>query len=290
MTALSAARNTKKYNPDVAPELISVPVAASTRIYQGSLVGIDANGRAVAGVSVASSRILGQAIEESNNSAGAAGDKSVRVRMGVFYFANSSSTDAITAAHVGMPCYAVDDDQVALTSNSGARRRAGIVVEVSSTDGVAVWLGSQAELSPACDLFFIAGEDLSTYQFSAVKRATGDNTVTRAGAGEFAIGVLQNAPANGAVAHVRVAGVTTMKADGTGVTRGDRISCAANGLARATAAAASGTAHVNTSDAGAATDPVIGANVIGIALSTAAASANTTVLLTHSGLVPTTTI
>jgi hypothetical protein len=93
-----------------------------------------------------------------------------------------------------------------------------------------------------------------------------------------------------AVAHGRVAGVSTMKCDGTGVTRGDRISCAANGLARATAAAASGTAHVNTSDAGAATDPVIGANVIGIALSTAAAGANTSVLLTHSGLVPTTLI
>lgn len=290
MTALSAARNTKKYNTDVAPELISVPVAASTRIYQGALVGVDANGRAVAGTSVAASRIIGQAIEESNNSSGAAGDKVVRVRMGVFYFANSSSTDALAASHVGMPCYAVDDQTVALTSGSGARLRAGIVVEVSSSDGVAVWIGAPMESAPACDLFFIAGEDLSSYQYSAVKRATGDNTVSRSGAGEFAIGVLQNAPANGAVAHVRVAGITTMKADGTGVTRGDRISCAANGLARATAAAASGTAHVNTSDAGAATDPVIGANVIGIALSTAAASANTTVLLTHSGLVPTTTI
>lgn len=289
MTALAAARNTLKYNTDVCPEVISVPVAASTRIYQGALVGLDANGRAVAGTSNAAARILGVAVEESNNSTGAAGDKSVEVRQGVYYLANSATTDAIVAADVGRFCYVVDDQTVARTSGNGARLRAGVVMAVDSTDGVAVWIGAPSELNAPSEIEILTGEDLSSYQYSAVK-VNSSGVVVKCGAGEFPIGIVQNAPGNAAVAIVRVAGISVMKADGTGVTRGDKVSCAANGLGRATAAAASGTAHVNTSDAGAATDPVIGAAVIGIALTTAAASANFNVLLTHSGAVATTAI
>lgn len=289
MTALAAARNTLKYNTDVCPELISVPVAASTRIYQGALVGLDINGRAVAGTSNAAARILGVAIEEANNSTGAAGDKSVRVRQGVYYLANSSSTDAVVAADVGRFCYVVDDQTVARTSGNGARNHAGVVIAVDSSDGVAVWVGAPAELSAPTEIEILAGEDLSSYQYSGVK-LNSSGAIVRAGAGEFAIGILQNAPASGAVGIVRIAGVSVMKADGTGVTRGDRISCAANGVGRASLAQASGLAHTNTNDAGATTDPLIGAAIVGIALTTAAAGANFNVLLTHSGAVATTAI
>lgn len=289
MTALSAARNTMKYNDGPAPDIISVPVAASTRIYQGGLVGLDANGRAVSGTSVATARVIGRAIEDADNSSGSAGAINVRVEQGVFWYANSSSTDAITAADVGRYCWAVDDATVARSSSNGARNRAGVVIRVDSTDGVAVWVGAPGELGPTQDIEILAGEDLSSYQYSGVK-VNSSGQVVKAGAGEFAIGIVQNAPANGAMAIVRVYGISVMKADGTGVTRGDKVSCAANGLGRATAAAASGTAVVDTSDAGAATDPVKGAAVLGIALTTAAASANFNVLLTHSGAVATTAV
>lgn len=289
MTALSAARNTKKYNAGPAPDYIRVPVAASTHIYQGGLVGVDANGRAVSGTSVATARIIGRAVEDADNSSGSAGAINVRVEQGVYWLANSATTDALTSADVGRFCYAVDDATVARTNSNGARNRAGVVIAIDSSDGVAVWVGAPGELGPAQDIEILAGEDLSSYQYSGVK-VNNAGAVVKAGAGEFCIGIVQNAPANAAVAVVRVAGISVMKADGTGVTRGDKVSCAANGLGRSTAAAASGTAHVNTSDAGAATDPVIGAAVIGIALTTAAASANLNVLLTHSGAVATTAI
>lgn len=289
MVALAAARNSLKYNPDVCPENIVVPVAASTRIYQGALVGIDINGRAVAGTSNASARIIGRAENEANNSSGSAGAINVTVRQGVYYFANSSSTDAVVAADVGRFCYVVDDQTVSRTSGNGARNHAGVVIAVSSDDGVAVWIGAPAELCAPTEIEILAGEDLSSYQYSGVK-LNSSGALVRAGAGEFAIGILQNAPANGAVGIVRIAGVSVMKADGTGVTRGDRVSCAANGVGRASLAQASGLAHTNTSDAGASTDPLIGAAIIGIALTTAAAGANFNVLLTHSGAVATTAI
>lgn len=284
MTALSAERSTNKYCPDPMPTSLVVNVAASTKIYKGAFVGVDINGRAVAGTSVAATRLLGRAFETVDNSSGAADAKTIKVETGVFYFANSSSTDAITSAHIGRDCYAVDDQTVALTPGSGAYRRAGMIVNVdSSMGGVAVFVGYSADLQ---ELAFVAAADLRTYQYSAVKKDNGAHTIALAGAGEFAIGVLQNTPNTGEVGFVRVAGISIMKADGTGVTRGDKISTAANGLGRASTAAGTGAlAYVNTSDAGAAQDPVVAASILGVALTTAAASANFYILLTHSGAV-----
>jgi hypothetical protein len=57
------------------------------------------------------------------------------------------------------------------------------------------------------DITFIAGADLSAKQYYLVK-LTADNTVDLAGAGEQAIGVLQNKPTIGLAARVRVFGVS----------------------------------------------------------------------------------
>lgn len=59
----------------------------------------------------------------------------------------------------------------------------------------------------------IAGADLSAAQFCGVKlNASGQ--VVLAGAGEAAIGILQNKPTSGQIATVCVAGVSFMKAGG----------------------------------------------------------------------------
>jgi len=61
------------------------------------------------------------------------------------------------------------------------------------------------------DLTFKAGEDLSSYQFHFVHQAD-DETVDLLDSGtEFPVGILQNAPASGELAIVRVAGVSKLK-------------------------------------------------------------------------------
>lgn len=272
-------------------ERLSVPVAASTKIYQGALVGLDSAGRAVAGTSNATARsILGRAAALADNSSGAAAAISVEVDRGCFKFANSSSTDALTSVDVGQPCYVVDDQTVARTPGTGTAPRmvAGMVMGVDS-DGVWVQLlgGSLGQFTDIA--IGPAGADLTAVGNVIVKWNSSGQVVV-CGAGEMPIGVLMNAPNSGEIAIVRTAGIAPVKADGTGYTRGDRISSAASGLGRASTAAASGTAHTNTNDAGSTTDPLIAANVLGVAIVTAAASAVGLVLITHSGATATTAI
>jgi hypothetical protein len=62
------------------------------------------------------------------------------VRKGTFLFLNSSGADQITLANGftvpgGQTCYAVDDETVALTSDTNLRPVAGTIVDVES-DGV----------------------------------------------------------------------------------------------------------------------------------------------------------
>lgn len=119
------------------------PVAASTLIYQGSLVGINAAGDLVPASASNVLRIVGTSKEHIDNSAGIAGALRCEVDPTTARWDNSTSTDAITIANaLGRPVYAVDDDQVALTDNGGLRPVAGICVDVDA-DGV--WVKSTPE-------------------------------------------------------------------------------------------------------------------------------------------------
>lgn len=129
-----------------------------------------------------------------------AGSKTVSPKLGVWLFANSSSTDAISNAHIGLDAWVVDDNTVALTSNNGARPKAGKIVGLEGSL-VAVELGDGENASDRC---FIAGADLSAKQFHFVNLNSSNQVVSVSSAGARTIGVLQNAPANGAVAVVRL--------------------------------------------------------------------------------------
>ncbi|MDO8932929.1 MAG: hypothetical protein Q7U97_11085 [Rhodocyclaceae bacterium] len=133
MPALSAARNT----PERLGNVLGLLVAASTTIYQGSLVVISA-GYAAPGSTAAGLVAAGRA--EETVTAVAAGDASVRVKTGSFKFANSAAGDAIAQADVGADCYIVDDQTVAKTNGTNTRSRAGHVVAVDA-DGVWVQIG-----------------------------------------------------------------------------------------------------------------------------------------------------
>lgn len=134
MAALSADRST--------PELLSprervLPVAASVKIYAGSIVCINAAGYATKGATATGLVAVGRAEEAVDNSTGAAGDKSVRAKRGIFRFTNSAGGDAIGRAEIGSTCYVVDDQTVAKTSAANTRSPAGKVYDV---DGQGVWV------------------------------------------------------------------------------------------------------------------------------------------------------
>jgi len=133
MAALTADRNT----PRRAAEDFEFPMAASTLIYAGALVCINASGLATKGAVATTLKTVGVAQETADNSAGAASAKRVKVRRGCYRFANSGSTDAITLADVGADCFVVDDQTVAKTNGSATRSVAGKVRDV---DAEGVWV------------------------------------------------------------------------------------------------------------------------------------------------------
>jgi hypothetical protein len=86
---------------------------------------------------------------------------------------------------------------------------------------------------PILTLPFVAAEDLSSAgQFRFVTLAS-DTTVALSGAGEAAVGVLQNKPESGRSATVMVMGVTNLVAGDT-ITRMARLTPDASGDAVAT--------------------------------------------------------
>ncbi|MCK9468199.1 MAG: hypothetical protein M0Q49_02175 [Porticoccaceae bacterium] len=136
MTALTKDRNT----PKRIGEVFHLPVAASKKIFAGSLVMLNATGYATPGATATGQVCAGRANEQVDNSAGADGDLFVDVEQGVFQFANSASADEITAAEIGDTCYIVDDQTVAKTDGTSTRSAAGKVVGVDA-DGVWVRMG-----------------------------------------------------------------------------------------------------------------------------------------------------
>lgn len=133
MAALTADRNT----PSRAGVDFSFPVAASTKIYAGAIVCINASNVATKGATATGLKTVGVAKGLADNSAGLASAINVDVQRGVFRFANSSAGDAIALADVGATCYVVDDQTVAKTDGTGTRSAAGTI---RSVDADGVWV------------------------------------------------------------------------------------------------------------------------------------------------------
>ena len=133
MTALATERDT----PARVGDRFEFPVAASTKIYKGSLVCINSSGYAVPGSASTTFKSVGMAEETADNSSGAAAAINVKVRRGVFRFGNSASTDLIALADINASCYVVDDQTVAKTNGSSSRSVAGTILSVDATG---VWV------------------------------------------------------------------------------------------------------------------------------------------------------
>ncbi|MCG9027433.1 hypothetical protein [Laribacter hongkongensis] len=131
MTATTQDRNT----PMKDGELIVVPVAAGAVIPAGTLVVAGATGFAVPGSTATGLAFLGRAEEYANNTGGTDGAVSVPVRRGkAFKWANDSS-DPVTQASLGRPCFISDNQTVAKTNGTNTRSQAGIVLGLDA-DGV----------------------------------------------------------------------------------------------------------------------------------------------------------
>ena len=133
MVALTAPRST----PAGLGEVRALPLPAGGKVFAGAMVAITAAGFAAGATATAANVTIGRADETVDNAGGANGAKKVKVRRGVFQFANSGGADAIALTEVGKPCFVVDDQTVAKTNNAGARPAAGIVFDV---DAKGVWV------------------------------------------------------------------------------------------------------------------------------------------------------
>lgn len=137
MTALAADRTT----PNRDGRELSLPVAAAAKMYAGALVAMIVSGTGVGnakqGAAATTLRGVGVAIEGADNTSGADAAIRVRVRRGVWQFANSAAGDLITLADVGNDCFIVDDQTVAKTNGTNTRSVAGKVRDV---DASGVWV------------------------------------------------------------------------------------------------------------------------------------------------------
>ena len=134
MTALTTERNTKTRLGDLRYDA----VAASVKIFAGSIVLRNAAGYLTKGATATACFAVGRAEETVDNTSGAAGAANLAYRIGQFAFANSAGGDLITQADIGKLCYVVDDQTVAKTDGTGTRSRAGIVEGIEGTS--LVWV------------------------------------------------------------------------------------------------------------------------------------------------------
>ncbi len=131
--ALTAARKeTTKMLGEPLPPTLGFPVKASTKIFKGSLVALDA-GMAVPGDLAEDLVAVGRARTTVDNTTGDDGDKTIEVEQGSFKWENDGD---LTDADVGFDCYMTDDETVQ-ADGTGASR-AGTVFKVED-DGVWVY-------------------------------------------------------------------------------------------------------------------------------------------------------
>lgn len=270
----------------VVRKLMSLPVAASTHIYQGSIVALNVSGYLVPASADASLHIVGVAQIEADNSSGSAGAIECSVERGAFYFANGSSTAAIVEADIGRVVYAADDQTLSRINTSGTLPAVGKVLGVDDSKVIVeVGLLSRAEANGGSshDVLYPAGASLTAAQNLFVKLNGSSQIVLADSAGEQALGVLLNAPGSGAIGIVRVLGACSVIAS-TGIADGALIATTATS-ARAKPAVA---ATVNTSDAGASSDPLIGSFVMGMALADGTTGNAMPIFVNPMGAIPTT--
>lgn len=124
--------------PEVEGKFRSLALAAGVKILKGALVVLS-GGYAEPGVTGLGLIAAGRAEETVDNTGGAAGALSVRVRKGTFAWNAGAAGDAITAANIGQQAWIIDDNTVGLTNGGGGgaatRSVAGTIFDIDSVSG-----------------------------------------------------------------------------------------------------------------------------------------------------------
>lgn len=107
------------------------PVAASTRIFAGAMVALNAAGNAIPAIPTAT-RMRGVALAEADNSTGAIGAASVDIERGPFLVAQNGT---LNRTHIGGNVFVLDDNTVAATGTLVAGKclditPEGVIVEI----------------------------------------------------------------------------------------------------------------------------------------------------------------
>jgi hypothetical protein len=133
------ARKTSGY-----PEGVPYLVAASTIIYQGSLVATNSTGFLVPAANNTTHRCGGVAAQSVDNSDGSDGDVSITVeseQLEVF------ASSGIVQADVGEACYVLDDETVADNAASSKNVHVGTIKRLISTNLVLVKVSPQQPIA-----------------------------------------------------------------------------------------------------------------------------------------------
>jgi len=139
---LNGRRDTPSFGSGLSPLRInSLPVTPTKQCKPGGMAilvvataTVEPGKTAAAGLVVA----LGRFNALADNTGSITPQPIADIETGVFPWGNSGGGDTISAANIGATCYIVDDQTVALTSNSGARCAAGIVVGMTADGQVMV--------------------------------------------------------------------------------------------------------------------------------------------------------
>lgn len=134
MSALTAARNTKKVLDGARSYTNQLTVKSGNTIYAGSIVAVGTDGYAVPASDAASIAVVGVALNT------ATAGETVKFETGTFVFENSTSHPLTVAAHYGNLCY-VEDDQTVGHDVGSYSLKAGAVRWIDS-DGVHVEVGN----------------------------------------------------------------------------------------------------------------------------------------------------
>jgi hypothetical protein len=175
MSALSQARDTKGIAGGPNPPKVHHPIAANVKIYQGSLVMLDA-GYAKPGAAATGKFSVGMATQTVDNTGGAAGALLVPIEPGIHRWGNSTSADLIEQDDVGKLCYIVDDQTVGLTDGSAARSIAGTIYAVDAS-GVWVIAGLTAGVDGTTLTAEIASRQAITTDLASTANAKGASLI-----------------------------------------------------------------------------------------------------------------
>ena len=139
MAALTAERNISRKGAASTgvPMLTPWLMAASTTIYKGAIVGLNASGLAVSGATIAATAIKLVGICQKTITSAASGSYYVECQQGDFLF-NNHGADLVVQADAGAVVYAEDDNTVRKTSGGSTRSALGTFRGFDPTSGLPI--------------------------------------------------------------------------------------------------------------------------------------------------------